>query len=69
MAFKLPALQGKKHVCGARRTGKVKEGELTDCREEGGEVGGRGGGGGRKQGDEVVGVREGKTTSSCSGYL
>ena len=30
---------------------------------------GGGGGGGWKQDDEVVGLREGKTTGSCSGYL
>ena len=58
------------HVCvcekvgGGGGCGVVKEGELTGCGEEGGEVGRVGEEGGVwKQGDEVVGVREGKTTS------
>ena len=37
-------------VCEGRGGGIVKEGELTDCGKEGGEVGGGGGGGGVKAG-------------------
>ena len=49
--------------------GVVKEGGGGGGTDRRGRRGRSGGREGWKQGDEVVGVREGKTTGSCGGYL